>query len=109
MPPGTRVLVAISGGPDSTALLHALLHLQARLGITVEAATVDHGLRSEAAGEAAQVAERCRTLGIPCEVVRVDVRAARGPHVSWQDAARRARLAALEAIARQRDCACIAL
>jgi tRNA(Ile)-lysidine synthase len=106
---GDRVLVAVSGGPDSTALLHALLRLAPRLGITVEAATVDHGLRPEAAREAALVAERCRALGVPCEIAAVDVRAARAPHVSWQDAARRARLGALEAIGARRGCARIAL
>jgi hypothetical protein len=42
---GTYHLVAISGGPDSTALLAALVRLAARLGISVEAAVVDHGLR----------------------------------------------------------------
>ena len=106
---GERVLVGVSGGPDSTALVHALAHLAPRLGITVEAATVDHGLRPEAAAEAALVVERCRTLGLACEAVRVDVRGARGPHVSWQDAARRVRLEALEAVARRRGCARIAL
>jgi tRNA(Ile)-lysidine synthase len=106
---GDRCLVAVSGGPDSTALLHALVHLAPRLGITVEAATVDHGLRPEAAAEAALVRERCQALGVDCEVLRVDVRAARGQHVSWQEAARRARLAALEAAAERRGCARIAL
>jgi tRNA(Ile)-lysidine synthase len=106
---GQRVLCAVSGGPDSTALLHALVRLAPRLGITIEAATIDHGLRPEAAAEAALVAGRCQAVGVTCEVARVDVRAARGPHVSWQDAARRVRLAALEAIAARRGCAGIAL
>jgi tRNA(Ile)-lysidine synthase len=106
---GERVLVAISGGPDSTALLHALVRLAPRLGISLEAATVDHALRPEAAAEAALVAERCRVLEVPCQIVRVDVRAARRAHVSWQDAARRVRLAALEEVAARTGCARIAL
>jgi tRNA(Ile)-lysidine synthase len=106
---GERVLVAVSGGPDSTALLHALVRLAPRLGIELEAATVNHGLRPEAAGEVALVVERCRALGIACEALAVDVRGARGPHVSWQDAARRVRLGALEAQAARRGCARIAL
>jgi tRNA(Ile)-lysidine synthase len=106
---GQRVLVAISGGPDSTALLHALARLAPRLGIEVEAATVDHRLRPEAAAEAALVVERCRALGVRCEIAVVDVRAARTAHVSWQDAARRVRLAALEEAAARRGCARIAL
>jgi tRNA(Ile)-lysidine synthase len=107
--PGDRVLVAVSGGPDSTALLHALLAVAPRIGVTVEAATVDHGLRPESASEAALVVERCRALGVPCERIAVDVPAARGRHVSWQDAARRARLAALEAAAVRRGCTRIGL
>src|SRR5262245_54278712 len=106
---GDRVLVGLSGGPDSTALLLALSRLAPRLGIVVEAAVVDHGLRRGSDAEAAGVAERWRARGTACEVVRVDVRAARGRHVSWQDAARRARLAALEAVADRRRCAVIAL
>jgi tRNA(Ile)-lysidine synthase len=107
--PGDRVLVAVSGGPDSTALLHGLLALAPRLRVQIEAVTIDHGLRPEAAAEAAGVASMCRALGVPCEVIRVDVRAARGKHVSWQDAARRVRLAALETAADRRGCARVAL
>jgi len=68
-----------------------LVVLASRLGLSLDAATVDHGLRPEAASEARQVVERCRALGVACSVLTVDVRAARGRHVSWQDAARRNR------------------
>jgi tRNA(Ile)-lysidine synthase len=57
-----RVGVAVSGGPDSLALL--LLAAAARPG-QVEAATVDHGLRPEAHEEAAIVAQLCGSLGLP--------------------------------------------
>ena len=106
---GERVLVAVSGGPDSTALLHVLNALAARLDITLVAASVDHGLRPEAAAEAGEVRRRCQGLDIACEVMRVDVRQARRPHVSVQEAARNARLAALEEAAGRLDCAKIAL
>src|SRR4051812_15865052 len=106
---GERVLVAVSGGPDSTALLHGLRALAGRLGVEIEAATVDHGLRVEAAAEGAAVAAWCQTLGVSCTCLRVDVKGRRGPHVSWQDAARRARLEALEALAEARGCARVAL
>jgi tRNA(Ile)-lysidine synthase len=89
--------------------LHALVRLAPRLDVSIEVATVNHGLRPEAAGEVAEVAARCRRLGVPCEVIEVDVRAARTAHVSWQDAARRVRLAALEEAARRRGCGVIAL
>ena len=60
------LLIAVSGGPDSVALL--LLARQV-LGARCVAATVDHGLRPEAAGEAAWVARLCSTLGVPHAVL----------------------------------------
>jgi tRNA(Ile)-lysidine synthase len=106
---GDAVLVAVSGGPDSTALLHVLVELGPRLGITVRAATVDHGLRPEAADEAAQVVEHCRKLGVRCQCVVVDVGRAKRRHVSLQEAAREARLGALERLAAELGCNKVAL
>lgn len=106
---GDRVLVAVSGGPDSTALLHALARLSPRLGVDVAVACVDHGLRPESAEEARAVSLRCQCLKISCEVIDVDVRQARRAHVSLQEAARNVRLAALEAAAARLGCMRIAL
>jgi tRNA(Ile)-lysidine synthase len=106
---GDRVLAAVSGGPDSTALLHALVTLAPRLGISISAACVDHGLRPEAADEARMVAQRCRSLGVPCETVSVDVGQARRSHVSTQEAARIVRLAGLLQAAERADCNKVAL
>lgn len=61
-PVTTRLLVAVSGGGDSLALL---LLAHAALGDRVEAATVDHGLRPAARAEAAFVAGVCRGLNVP--------------------------------------------
>lgn len=61
--------LAISGGPDSLALL--LLAHSARPGRIV-AASVDHGLRPEAAGEAAMVGEQCAALGVPHQILTLD-------------------------------------
>src|SRR4051794_13346581 len=93
--PGDRVAVAVSGGPDSMALLHALWEVRARLGLTLEVVGIDHGLRPEAADELALVRARAEALELPFAALPVDVRAARGRGVSLQDAARRARLGAL--------------
>jgi tRNA(Ile)-lysidine synthase len=106
---GERVLVAVSGGPDSTAVLHALVHLRSRLHIELVAATVDHGLRPESGAEAALVAERCKALGVRCEILVVDVKAARHPHVSLQEAARNVRLSALQKAAARLGCSAVAL
>ncbi len=57
------LLVAVSGGPDSMALLALLAAWPQHPGLA--AATVDHGLRAEAVAEAAMVAGFCQQLGIP--------------------------------------------
>ena len=67
--PGARIGVAVSGGPDSLALL--ALAVGARPGL-IEAATVDHGLRPEAAAEAALVACQCKELGVPHATLTLD-------------------------------------
>lgn len=64
-----RLGVAVSGGPDSVALL--LLAAAAFPG-AVEAATVDHGLREESAAEAEFVARLCRRLGVAHSVLRLE-------------------------------------
>lgn len=90
-----RVGVALSGGGDSAALLHAAL----LAGFGVEAATVDHGLRPESADEAAAVGQGCAALGVPHAVLHWDGAAARG---NVADAGRRARLRLIGAWARGR-------
>ncbi|MGB5077018.1 MAG: ATP-binding protein, partial [Sphingorhabdus sp.] len=65
-----RFLLAVSGGPDSLALLFlagATRHGQ------VAAATVDHGLRPEAAHEATYVAEICKRLQVPHQTLHPSV------------------------------------
>jgi tRNA(Ile)-lysidine synthetase-like protein len=95
---GDHVLCAISGGPDSMALLHVLWEARERLGITLEVAAVDHGLRPEAAAEIDLVRDRAAALELPFATIAVQVRRERR-RASLQDAARRARLAALAELA----------
>lgn len=64
-----RIGIAVSGGPDSLALL--LLAHAARPG-KIEAATVDHGLRQESAQEAAMVADLCARLNVAHKVLLAD-------------------------------------
>ena len=61
--------VAVSGGGDSTALLHLTKAWAAEAGGEVRAATVDHGLRVESAAEAAEVARNCAALNLPHETL----------------------------------------
>lgn len=92
---GGRIGVAVSGGPDSLALL---LLAQAALPGAIEAATVDHGLRPEAAAEAAFVARTCAALGVPHATLRPETPIAG----NIQSAARRARYRLLEGWRRAR-------
>jgi tRNA(Ile)-lysidine synthase len=86
--PPARLGVAISGGGDSTALLHILAQCFEPGKVRLFAATVDHGLRPEAAEEARQAGVLCKSLGVPHEILKWE---------SWdktgnlQDQARRAR------------------
>ena len=65
-----RLAVAVSGGPDSLALL---LLSAIILPERVEAATVDHGLRPESADEAVMVARVCENLGVPHRILETEV------------------------------------
>jgi len=65
IPACTRVLVALSGGADSTALLHLLSRLGPQLGFSIAAAHLNHRIRPSAAADAAAVARLCYSLGIP--------------------------------------------
>lgn len=67
------VLVAVSGGPDSIALLHVLARLAPKFGIRVVAHGVDHGLREEAEAELALAESLAGSLDIPFDRTTVAV------------------------------------
>lgn len=92
--------VAVSGGPDSLALL---LLAHAALPGRVEAASVDHGLRAESAAEAAIVARICAGLGVPHATLKIAVAAG-----NIQAEARSARYSALAGWMEVRDLAALA-
>lgn len=98
-PAGATWVVGLSGGPDSLVLLTILSILAPRLGASLEAAHLDHGLRPTAADEAAHVAAFCRARGIPCRLRRLDVAdLARREGLGLEDAGRRARYAFFEEV-----------
>jgi len=98
-----RLLVAASGGADSTALALSL----AALGMPIALGHVHHGMRGAAADGDAEFVERlARRLGAPFEVARVD--AGRRDRRSPEHRARELRYDALEALRVGRDCAWIA-
>ena len=84
------VLLAVSGGRDSTAMLHAAA------GRADLVATVDHGLREGSADDAAFVAGQCGTLGVECVTLAVS------PASASEDDCRAARYEALRSLAEKR-------
>ncbi len=101
VPEGARILCAVSGGPDSLALL-ILLHKT--MPDRVVAATVDHALRPESADEAQYVQRMCKDMHVP----HVILSPAEKIIGNIQSAARGARYALLAQAAEQHDCAYIA-
>jgi len=93
LPRGSRVLVAVSGGADSMALLHALARLAPRFGLELCAHGVDHGLRPEAAAELDLAEQLARDLGVPFGRTELGMK----PSGNLQARARAGRHAALKA------------
>lgn len=103
VPADARIGVAVSGGPDSLALL--TLANAARPG-RVEAATVDHALRDGSRGEAEMVAAVCTTIGVPHRILTVEWDAK--PATAVQERARAARYRLLAGWAQERGLAVLA-
>jgi tRNA(Ile)-lysidine synthetase-like protein len=110
MPPSSPILLAVSGGADSMALLTAALRLRERLGWRLSVGHVHHGWRAEAADrDLAFVAEHCRRAGLDFSSRRRD---ARGESLrcglSPEAGARRVRYAALLEMAREAGASLVA-
>jgi tRNA(Ile)-lysidine synthase len=88
--PGERILVAVSGGSDSSALLHVLSILAPRLGVTLVAHGVDHGLRPEAPAELDLAAALAEGVGVLFSRTRVEVAPGGNLQARARDARRRA-------------------
>lgn len=104
--PGETVVIACSGGPDSTAMLDALARLAPPRRLCLHVAHVDHGLRPGSATEAEVVRAAAQARRLPFHALVADVRPAGS---SLQDRARDARHAALTALAEQVQASAIAL
>ena len=93
VPRGSDVLIAVSGGADSTALLHVLDRIAGKLGATIRVAHLNHRLRGKSADEDAEfVGTAARKLGLSFHVGSSDVRRrAQKQGISIEMAARDAR------------------
>ncbi|MDX2175480.1 MAG: tRNA lysidine(34) synthetase TilS [Candidatus Sumerlaeia bacterium] len=95
---GARVLAAVSGGADSTALLHMLHRASGRRGFELACAHVNHGLRgAESDADEVFVRGECERLGVPLHAARLDPKVLDTVN---EGSLREARLGALKALAR---------
>ena len=104
--PPSKLGIAVSGGGDSVALLHVLSRCFEPGQTELFAATVDHGLRPEAAQEARQAGDLASSLGIPHQTLNWTGWDGSG---NLQDQARRARYRLLAEWARAHDIPVVAL
>jgi tRNA(Ile)-lysidine synthase len=82
--PGSRVLVAVSGGPDSLCLLHTVVRLRRLLKIDPVCFHFDHGLRKGTKDDAAYVRRQATRLGVPFFLRRTTSSPARGDSIeAW--------------------------
>jgi tRNA(Ile)-lysidine synthase len=93
--PAAPLCVAFSGGPDSSALLHALAQLPMARAHGLRALHVDHGLHPDSMLWADHCRSFCAALDLPCDVRRVQVETGKGNGL--EAAARHARYAAFAA------------
>ena len=103
VPDDAHLVLAVSGGADSMALMHGAAHATAtqQAAWHLTAAHLDHGIRAGSREDASFVADAAVALGLPIEARRTDVAAlARAEGRSLEDAGREARYRILEEIAR---------
>ncbi len=104
IPRGLRLLLALSGGADSTALALILRILAPRLRLDLRALTVNHGLRPEAGEDARWTLHFCAQLGIACALRETNVAAlAAQERLNLEEAARTRRYALLETARKEQD------
>ena len=108
---GRHLLVALSGGADSVALLCLLADARSPLGLTLSAAHVDHSIRgADSRADAAFCRLLCQSLNVPFYMETIDVpRIASENAEGLETAARRLRYQALERIRAEADADWIAL
>ncbi len=108
---GESVLVGLSGGPDSVALLHLLRRLRGSMKLKLFAVYVNHGIRKQAARREEKFCRNlCEQLGVPCEIFSEDIPAkAKRERKGLEEAARDYRYALFERLLQERQFDRIAL
>ena len=101
--PGDVVITGVSGGADSVCLLLVLQKLAAELSISIEAVHINHGIRTEAAGDAEFVRRLCEDRGIPFHLICADVETqAKQEKMSTEEMGRKIRYEAFRQILGER-------
>jgi tRNA(Ile)-lysidine synthase len=104
------ILVAVSGGVDSVVLLHLLTRIAPELGLEIQAAHLDHGIRAASGRDADFVSQLCRQWGCPCHTEQRDVPAlAKEQKISLEMAGREVRREFLEQLAAGQQADLVAL
>jgi tRNA(Ile)-lysidine synthase len=98
--PDSKVLVAVSGGPDSMCLLHSLARLRRLFRLSLTCFHFDHGLREGSADDAEYVRRHAKKLGVPFVLRQARSKPARGDSIeAWARSERyRAMLTVLEEV-----------
>lgn len=110
LPGGVGVMVGLSGGGDSVALLYLLLKLAPLFSLRIQAAHLDHGIRAESGLDVDFVRQLCREWQIPLVIERLDVPRWAGQHgIGLEEAGRELRQQFLQRSAEAEDCSYIAL
>jgi tRNA(Ile)-lysidine synthase len=109
--PGEKIVVGVSGGPDSLSLLYTLFNLKDELNFTLHIAHLDHKFRGvESATDASFVEEHARKLGIAFTIEAIDVASIiRINKLSFEDGARRVRYEFYDRVATEVDADKVAL
>lgn len=108
--PGEKVLVAVSGGADSMALLYSLYWLRRELEVELAIAHLDHGIRQDTAEDLKVVKGAAEDLGLPLFYERVDTPSlAKKEKLNLEEAARRLRREFLLRVAEKTQAQKIAL
>lgn len=95
-----KVVIGVSGGPDSMTLLHVLYHLKEKIGFEICVAHINHMIREEADSETEYVQNFCKNIGVKCYIQKIDVqKKAKELKISTELAGRNARYAFFEEVA----------
>lgn len=101
---GDTVVVGLSGGADSVALLHVLLSLRAEYDLAVIACHINHNLRgAESDRDEEFVKKLCEGLKVPLVAVSINVKDSSSPHESLEERARKLRYKEFERICREKS------